>query len=170
MESLLDRLSRTSVPAHWHAEAANNIFYRVSPFFFLALLTQLARSPAYRLEHLECLLHPVVAVFSYASDVHTLGRYSRWHAADRLLAYGFSAWVVGKVFLLSLFAGAYTPGQRATTAVTLTAGIWQISASWRAVRRRSCVDFLRRHALWHCCFPIGMVVFNLQGARLSEPG
>lgn len=157
-----NRLSKTSVPPTWHAAAQAHVVYRLSPLFYLALLVQLTVPPAYSLEPLECIVQLLIVCTSYMSDVRTLGHDSGWHAADRLISYGYTAWVTAKVVVLTAATGgtAYARAQLLAGALTLVVGGAMIAASWAAVRDRNCAAFLWRHALWHACFPIGMCVFH----------
>ena len=95
-------------------------------------------------------------LLTYMSDVHTLGSYSRWHAADRVHAYFYTT--VRAVYTAYHWR-VYSSIQLIVFWVGLGCGVVCIRLSWVAVMRRDRASFLRRHTAWHASLPLMALLF-----------
>ena len=159
--TLVERLSRTSTPIWWRAHAKRHRLYYFSPLCYAmagCAMYAVERGRAHAIAY-EPVIWIAQTCLTFMSDVSTLGEDSRWHAADRIHAYLFTALRALYTAMVWTLLGAYSITQMTTFLVGLVLALACIRFSWtKGVRPRNMAAFLYWHALWHIALPLTAVL------------
>lgn len=152
-------------PAEWLPEVQKAWWYQISSFAYCVVGTAVFIRPE---PTLACIpFFPVrtvgVLVFingwlSYMGDYHTWGVWSRWKAADIVLATTNTLLQMGIVAMAMLGYAEFPPEAPTTLGVSLVIALCCKRRGSAAVARRDCAGFLRWHALWHYTLPLGAFI------------
>ena len=149
-------------PASWLPDVQQAWWYQISSFAYCIVGTATFVRPE---PLLACAPHfpfctmgfgiVVNGILSYMGDVYTWGVWSRWKAADIILATTNTLLQFLLVAMGICGYAAFPPEAPALLALSLAIALFCKARGTAAVARGDCARFLLYHSLWHYTLPLG---------------